>query len=820
LTSTTPEISTQQNKSNSGSTRDMLFRYVLNLPLFILCMVICLGGANIYLRYIDKVYLANSQILVGGSGAVSASNGDLISQGLFGVRAINIDNELELLRSKKLIERVVRKGQFNIRYFNEGTIKRMELYNLSPLVVNYYKLKDSSSFWSVSFTKLDNLGAEYQFAKSSAKRFNWGDTLILPFGNIVVNKRMAIVSNNENPHTIEWTSIRAATDDIRAGLSVKSLSAKTTIISLSLLSSNPSRAADILNLLGYEFAEQDVELKREISISTLNFIDDRLRAVSNDLRKIDSSKVDVNGNSRFLDIGSELAYYQNKYGQTESRLEDAFVDTAVIRLLEDYVKDDRNKYKKIFSPLGLGDPTLGATISKFNDLVTERDKAAFENPDDNIIINAIENKLENMRTNVLISLANVKRAYGLRIQIFNERNNEYADKMGEIPDKNALEMELKKQKELKERLYLYLLQKREETAIAAISSKSNYSNIDAASYSTVPIEPKEKQIKNFAFLLGLLVPIAFLYLFDLLNDKIISRNDIANKTSIPVVGEVSHLDGKDEIVVNKTRSIIAEQFRIMRSNLQFILPVNRDGKAKTFLITSTISGEGKSFISTNLAGVLELTEKKVALLEFDLRKLKSLKVIKNEEFDKGITNFLIGQTDNLEDLAYFIDAFPNLHVYKTGPLPPNPSELMIGERMDILFAKLRDAYDYIVIDSAPVGLVSDAFALDKYSDITIFILRQRFSLKKQIDFVNELKDTQKFKNIVLAINDINLSGRYGYYGYGYSYGYQYNYGYGTYGSGYGSYGSKIARRDPYFSGSSNPYFDEKKKSLWQRIWRR
>ncbi len=820
MINTIPDIPVQSNKTNSSSIRDMLLRYLVNLPLFILSMVICLGGANIYLRYIDKVYMASSQILVGGSSAVSANNTDLVSQGLFGVRAINIDNELELLRSKKLIDRVVRKGKFNIRYYNEGTIKRMELYNQSPLLVDYVNVTDSSVFWSISITKIDNRGAMYQIGKASAKRFNWGDTLILPFGKIVINKRTSLVSGGENPHTIEWTSIRAATEDIRGGLSVKSLSVRTTIISLTLVSSNPLRAADILNLLGYEFAEQDVELKREISISTLNFIDDRLRVVSNDLRRIDSSKVDLNGNARFLDVASELIYYQNKYGSTENRLEEAFIDTAVIRLLEDYVKDDRNKFRKIFSPLGLGDPTLSATISRYNDLVTERDKAAFENPDDNIIMGAIENKLENMRTNVLISLGNVKRAYALRIEIYNERNNEYADKMGAIPDKNALEMELKKQKELKERLYLYLLQKREETAIAAISSKSNYSNIDAASYSPIPIEPKEGQIKNFAFLLGLVVPIALLYLFDLLNDKIISRNDVTNKTSIPVVGEISHLDGKDEIVVNKSRSIIAEQFRIMRSNLQFMLPVNRDGKAKTFLITSTISGEGKSFISTNLAGVLELTEKKVALLEFDLRKLKSLKIIKNEEFNKGITNFLIGQTDDLKEIAYTLEDFPNLDVFKTGPLPPNPSELMISDRMELFFDQLKDAYDYIVIDSAPVGLVSDAFALNRFADVTIFIVRQRFSLKKQLDFVNELKDTQKFNNIVLAINDINLSGRYGYYGYGYSYGYQYNYGYGTYGGGgYGAYGN-TARKDPYFSGSANPYFDEKKKSFWQRIWRR
>ncbi len=813
------DTSLQSNKANSTSIRDTLQRYLVNLPLFILSMVVCLGGANIYLRYIDKVFVANSQILVGGTSAVSANNSDLVSQGLFGVRAINIENELELLRSKKLLERVVRKGQFNIRYFNIGTIKRMELYNGSPLFLSHAQLLDSASNWAIQFTELDNKGAMYRIGKMPAHKFNWGDTLNLPMGKLVVKKRTKRIGKSETPHTIEFSSIKEASEEIRAGLSVKSLSNKTTIISLSLTSSNPARAADILNLLGYEFAEQDVELKREISISTLNFIDDRLRIVSNDIHRIDSSKTRLYSNPRFQDIASELAYYQGKYGTTENRLEESFIDTAVIRLLEDYVKDNRNKFRKIFSPLGLGDPTLSATISRYNEIITERDKAAFENPDENIIMTAIENKLESMRSNVLISLANVKKAYALRIQIFNERNNEYELKMGEIPDKNTIEMELKKQKELKERLYLYLLQKREETAIGAISSKSNYSNIDAASFSPVPIEPKETQIKNFAFLLGLVVPIGLLYLLDLLNDKIISRNDLSNKTDIPVAGEISHLDGTDEIVVNKSRSIIAEQFRIMRSNLQFMLPVTRDGKAKTLLVTSTISGEGKSFISANLAGVFELTEKKVALLEFDLRKLKSLKIIKNEEFNKGITNFLIGQTDSLKEIVYTLDEFPNLDIYKTGPLPPNPSELMIGDRMDLFFEKLKHDYDYIVIDSAPVGLVSDAFALNKYADITLFIMRQRFSLKKQIDFVNDLKESKKFKNIVLAINDINLSGKYGYYGYGYSYGYQYNYGYGSYGAGYGSYGS-TAKRDPYFSGSPNPYFDDKKQSFWKRIWRR
>lgn len=801
------------NSGGNKSIRETLLRYLVNLPLFILSMVICVGGVNIFLRYSDKVYQANSQILVGGSNAVSANNTDLVTQGLYGVRSINIDNELELLRSKKLIERVVRKGNFNLRYYNEGTIKRMEMYQLSPIAAEIVEIKDTSNFWSIRISEISNRGGKYEFKDAKEKVFKWNDTLSFPFGRFKIKKRYNNINDNGKPHIIEWNPVSNTADEIRGSLSVRSLSARTTIISLSILSSNPNRAADILNILGYEFTEQDVELKREISVNTLRFIDDRLKVVSSDLRKLDSSKSEIHGDYRFLDAGSELMYYQNKYGQTENRLDEAFIDTAVIRLIEDYVKDDRNKFKKIFSPLGLGDPSLSATIGKYNDLVADRDKAAYENPNDNIIMSSIENNLENMRANVLISLGNVKRAYGLKIQIFNERNNEYNAKMGEIPDKNALELELKKQKELKERLYLYLLQKREETAIAAISSKSNYSTIDSANFSMVPIEPKESQIKTLAFILGLLIPIGILYLIDLMNDKIISRNDITSRSNIAIVGEISHLEGQDELVVNKSRSMIAEQFRIMRSNLQFLLPVTKDTKAKTFLITSTISGEGKSFISTNLAGVLELTGKKVALLEFDLRKLKSLKIIRNEDFNKGITNFLIGQTDDLNDLAYSIDDFPNLHVYKTGPLPPNPSEIMISERMGLLFEMLKESYDYIVIDSSPVGLVSDAFALVQYTDATLFIVRQRYSLKKKLSFINELKESGKLKNMVLVINDINPSGKYGYYGYGYTYGYRNNYGYGGYygNNYYGAYGK---------SNKDNNYFDEEKPGFWKRLWSR
>ena len=435
-----------QISEKKTSIRETLLRYLVNLPLFILSMVICVGGAYIYLRYTDKVYIANAQILVGGNNAVSASS-DLVSQGLYGVRTINIDNELELLRSNRLLERVVRRGGFNVRVFNEGTIKRMELYKAAPFYLQVLSVKDSGYSWSVKVTKINKSGGLYQLRGESLKKFKWNDTLSIYPGKVVFRSKQNILPSSEEVYTVEWASITEAASNLRAGLTVKSQSLRTTIMALTLVSSNPFRAADVLDLLTAEFSEQDVELKKEISLNTLAFIDDRLHIVANDLKLIDSSRNNLNSNPRFADIGSELLYLQGKYGLTENKLEEASVDTAVINLIEDYVRDTKNKYKKIFSPLGIADASLATSISKYNEAITERDKIEFENLADNILMASVENKIESLRNNVLVSLANVKNAYNLKIKIFSDRNNLYEGKMEEIPEKTMREIELRKQKE-------------------------------------------------------------------------------------------------------------------------------------------------------------------------------------------------------------------------------------------------------------------------------------------------------------------------------------------------------------------------------------
>ena len=349
-----------------------------------------------------------------------------------------------------------------------------------------------------------------------------------------------------------------------------------------------------------------------------------------------------------------------------------------------------------------------------------------------------------------------------------------------------------------------MLNKKEETNITTSSTVSNYVQLAPAFSSPVPFEPKTGNIRMFTLLLGLIIPVLIIYLIDLMNDKLTTKEDITKKTNLPIVGEVSHVDkALGTVVVNQSRNIIAEQFRIMRSNLQFLFKVN-DHSNKTILITSSISGEGKSFISLNLAAVLSLSGKKVALLEFDLRKMRSTRYAGENQNSKGITNYLIGQVNDHRDIITHIDHYPDLHIYRSGPIPPNPGELVMGERVEQLIQTLKKEYDYLVIDSAPVGLVSDSYALVNYSDTVIYVLRQRYTFKRQIELVDEIAQSGKLKNVALVVNDVQLGGKYGYYGYGYGYGYGYIYRYGfgyRYGYGYGSYASK------YFKKGRDGYFD-------------
>jgi capsular exopolysaccharide synthesis family protein len=320
--------------------------------------------------------------------------------------------------------------------------------------------------------------------------------------------------------------------------------------------------------------------------------------------------------------------------------------------------------------------------------------------------------------------------------------------------------------------------------------------MNAAGGSLLPVEPDAGKIRLFSILLGFLVPIGIIYLRDLLNDRLMTRDDIQKQTGVTIIGEVGHVeDNRSLVVADKSRNIISEQFRIIRSNLGFAM---NERSFQTLLVTSTISGEGKSFISINIAAVLALAGKKVALLEFDLRRPRIMANLELKKSGVGISNVLLGLAQP-EDVYTPLPNFPELHVYPSGVVPPNPAELVLGDAIAGFFAYLKNHYDYIIIDSAPVGLVSDTFSLAPYVDASIFIVRHRFTYKRQLSFVDEIYHNGKLPNLFLVVNDLKMGARFGYYGYGYGYGKGYGYGYGHY-YGYGG---------GYFSKGADDYYDVK-----------
>lgn len=803
------------------SLRELVIKYLSYFPLFVLSFVICFGSAIMYIRYKVPIYKASVQVLVNNGGSNSYSQQDIVTQAVSGVRPINLENEMQLIKSLKLLEKVVENGAFNVVYSKEGNIKTFDAYNTTPFKFIPLRIDDSTSSYTIKLKNISNSGGQIE-TKSGVINFKWNDSISMPPISFKLMKLKEEIPTIIDPYVIKWKPFLRAAAEMQGRITVGTLSSKTSIIVLSVIGENRKRGEDFLNLLVQEISKSDVELKKEASVNTIEFINNRLDLVAKDLGDVELISTNAKKGSRFFETNDEYQYYQGRLIESEKQQESLEIEIATIGLIEEYVKNNKsvNKSKVIPSTFEINDNAFSGLVSKYNELQSRKERNDLVIKEDNTIVIELDNEIKQVKISLLEAAANLRNAKNAKIKTFNSRFTTDMGLLSTVPDKERIRLDLNRQKQIKEKLYLYLLQKREETAIASISTMSNYQSMDGASSSSTPIEPKADQIRTFALAIGLLFPIAFIYLLDSLNDKITRREDIVNKTNIPIAGEISHVESNQTIVVENSRNMVAEQFRIFRSNLQFILPnhSNKDG-ATTFLITSSISGEGKSFISLNLAAVLALTGKKVALLAFDLRKLKGLKLPEHiDDYTIGITNFLIGQTNDLTSIYKVLSKHPSLHIYNTGPIPPNPSELIISPRMDVLFKELKENYDYLVIDSAPVGLVSDSFSLSKYADSVIYIVRQRFTFKKQINFINDLKSSEKLTNMSIVVNDVNLAGRYGYYGYGYGYGYGYSYRYGL-GYGYNRYIYGGKKNDPYFEANKNGYFDDTiKLSWWQKIF--
>ncbi|MEO6187491.1 MAG: polysaccharide biosynthesis tyrosine autokinase [Ginsengibacter sp.] len=752
---------------NSGglSIKEYVTKYLSYYPLFIISILVFVGSGLVYLRYAVPKYRATAKLYV--KNDKKGGTDDLIEDALTGNRSsTNLDNEVELLNSETLMKRVVSNGGFNISYYHIGKIRKSDIYLDAPFRLIPQVISDSSSFMSLTLSSIDSQGGIIKTgSKDNIKKipFKWNSPFTYNESTFSLVKHKGDV-DKESDYVVVWSPIKATAAEISSKLDISLLSKKTSIIVLGITIENLNRGKDILNSLTTEYNLNDIEERNVVIQNTIRFINDRLGSVTNELSGVEGRLENYQGSRGLIDVNVQSSQSFDNTNSLSKEIADLNLKQEISKSITSYFNNPNLDEKLVPSTLGLQDPTLSALIGNYNELQMRKQKEGPSLAENGLIMKDLNNQLNAVKGSILESLQNINQNFKQTENSLQQQNNRYKQFLTALPSNERAMQEIKRKQGITEGLYLYLLQKREETAVSSTSSNvANYKQIDPAK-GFGPIEPNKTNIRLYSALLGLLLPFGIIYLRDAMNDKIMTRNDITNKIHIPIVGEVSHLTKKQASGVTVTqRDIVGEEFRIIRTNLYFLL---QKKEKQVILVTSSAGSEGKSFVSLNLAAVLAIPGKKVALLEFDMRKPGIISHLKIDR-SKGLSDFFSGEIKDLDDISHVLeDLIPSLHIYPSGPTPTYPADLFLSEKLPALFETLKAQYDYIIIDSAPVGLVSDALVLGQYSDTVLFIIRQRNTLKKQLDFVNDLYKANKLQNIGFIFNDVKKGGKVGYYGYG------------------------------------------------------
>ena len=764
------------------SGKEIVYKYIVFLPLFIVSISIALTVAYINIRYKIPVFSSSISLLIKDDKSSRGGGEDMIIENLTTYKKkTNLSNEVELIKSVSMLARVVKILNLNWSYYNEGNIKRAELYGSATSIhANWVELKDSNSAASLIIVRKRE-AVYIEYGPNRYKKIFNGDIVEFPIG-----KMRVFFDQNEiqkdSKYFINYQTTNNAAAVIAGALQIRQLSKETTILQLSINQEIPQKGRDILNTLVNVYNEVNIEDKNRISDNTIRFIDERLDVLTGDLAKVEGDLESFKQKYGIVDLEKQGTEAYKESGELKEKISSQEVQLKVIDLVKEYISTPKRKYELVPTTLGVEDPTLGALILSYNALQLERATKLKSMPEENPIIKVIESQIEQVRVRMIEDLVNISKTKATLAGSAKDDYNKLISSEKLIPEEERGMLEIIRQQGIKEKLYLFLLQKREESEITRAATIGNSIPIDPA-VSGGQVSPDVGNIYRTSFVIGFLIPIIFIYLIDLLNDKIIVRNDIARVTTAPIIGEVAHHSSQNRVLVvsNKDRSVLAEQFRILRTNIGFLL--GPGVKCPVLLVTSSIAGEGKTFCSMNLAAVWGIAGKKTVILELDLRKpkiAKSLGLIN----EKGITHFMMGQVP-AESIPIPIPNTENLYIVPAGIIPPNPSEMIMDPRMGEFIAYLKTQFDLIIIDSAPVGLVSDSKIIAQLADATIYIVRQRFTVKKQLPFINELYQQNLLPSVGILVNDVKIGGINSYYGYGYGYGYGYSYNY-NYNYRYGS----------------------------------
>lgn len=781
---------------------------------FLASVLLCVGAAFVYLRYSTPMYSVSSKILIKDKDkqrAYSSSLSNTFQELGFMNGSNGFDNELEVLNTVTLNQKAVKALKLYTRYFTKGHIRNREIYSRhSPYLVDMDSTSVDSTLASTVKLVLQPYGngltVEVKCAKyrQTIPVGKLPVTLNLPIGDIHIernadyqhwyeSRKASAKLLGEDPSDLEWqgslivtvSPLRNVAFQYAKRLSVEPTSKTTTVAALQFRDNIPQRGADYMEKLVEIYNSEANEDNSEEAKRTAEFIQARLNIITQELNMTESELEEYEKSSNIVDFANDARMNATQSAEYEAQIIQTATQQNLIQFLDDYVNESDNYLKSIPSNIGINDASLTATIAKYNEVILERTRLLRTVPESNPIIQPLTSEAETLLTSIKSSIRNLNRQFQAQIAKLEAQRNKYEGRLSSAPTSKRTLADIGRQQEVKAGLYLMLLQKNEENAITMASAAYKAKVIEEPIV-TGPVSPKGKLILIIALVVGVLLPYIVYYIRSFFKIRIEELEELQKLTTIPVLGSVPFLKTmqkiKRTILVQKNRnSLVVEVYRTLRSNLPFILKPDE----KVLLFTSSVAGEGKTSIAANLGASIAFSGKKVLIIGLDIRKPRLAGLFGFSDTEEGISSYLAGSPDNLDFLDSLIhktEISENLDVLAAGPIPPNPAELLERENLKTGIDHLRSQYDYILLDTAPIGLVSDTMTIGKCANATLFVVRANYSLKSDMQFVNELSATHRMPNVNIIFNGVKeiKSGyekhRYGSSRYGYGTGYSYGYG--------------------------------------------
>lgn len=785
--------------------QELLFKYIIHWPWFVGAVLVCLIGAWIYLRMATPVYNISATVIIkddkkGGNTGSMAGLEELGLSGLTG-SSQNIDNELEVLRSKTLVKEVVNLLNLYVSYTDEDEFPSKNMYKTSPVLVSLTpqeaeKLSDPMIV-EMSLHPKGSLDVGVTIGKKEYQKHFEKLPAVFPMDegtlaffqspdSLMVKKDTTEESSTQNIRhiTAKINSPMKVARVYCENLRIEPTSKTTSVAVISLKNSSLQRGQDFINQLLEMYNRNTNNDKNEIAQKTAEFIDERINIISKELGSTEVNLENFKRNAGITDLTSEAQIALTGNAEYEKKRVENRTQISLIEDLRKYIRG--NEYEVLPGNIGLQDPGLVATIERYNEMLVERKRLLRTSTENNPTIINLDTSIRAMKSNVQATLDGSLKGLLITKADLEREASRFSRRISDAPGQERQFVSIARQQEIKAGLYLMLLQKREENAIALAATANNAKIIDEAIADDIPVSPKRRMIYLIALVLGIGIPVGIIYLIGLTKFKLEGRADVEKLTTIPIVGDIPLTDEKNEkdgsiAVFENQNNLMSETFRNIRTNLQFMLQNDK----KVILVTSTVSGEGKSFISANLAISLSLLGKKVVIVGLDIRKPGLNRVFRLSTKEKGITLYLANPETDLMSLVQPSDINQNLYILPGGTVPPNPTELLARDGLDKAIGILKKNFDYVILDTAPVGMVTDTLLIGRVADLSVYVCRADYTHKVEYTLINELAEEKKLPNLCTVINGVDLKRRkYGYYyGYGkygkyYGYGKRYGYGYG------------------------------------------